>query len=361
MKRLRIYDICLPKETFRWTSENSKDEYFYIDLSSVDRESRRISDPILINESNAPSRAKQKIRFGDILFATTRPLLKRSCIVPEEYDGHICSTGFCLVRPNTTVVLSSWLHYCLCSQRFYDYIEPLQKGISYPAVSDKEVYDYKIFLPTLEIQKSIASELDAIQTIINSYKEQISDLNELAKSTFFVMFGDPIVNDKGWDLCNVIDVVKFQRGFDLPIQSREGNGNIPIYGSNGIIGRHNESMVTFGIITGRSGTLGEVYACDEPFWPLNTTLFSIDTHGNNIVFLKYLMTYYHLERFKSGSGVPTLNRNNFHNKAIPKIPFTLQEEFANKIKHIELQQSLIIEQLKDAEQLMAERMQYYFS
>lgn len=102
--KTKIEDIILPKQSFKWTDENSDREYLYIDLSSFDRKTKRISTTLVVNVSNAPSRAKQSVQTGDILFGTTRPLLKRSCIVDEKNDGQLCSTGFCLIRPNTEKV-----------------------------------------------------------------------------------------------------------------------------------------------------------------------------------------------------------------------------------------------------------------
>ena len=224
----------------------------------------------------------------------------------------------------------------------------------------KLLKELHIPIPPLPIQEKIVAELDCLSGVIEKKKEQLKELDLLAQSIFYTMFGDPITNEKGWEVKKVIDVVKMQRGFDLPIQDRDNNGVIPIYGSNGIIGYHSIHKAEFGIITGRSGTLGEVYSSNTPFWPLTTTLFSIDTHGNNIVYLKYLITYFHLERFKAGAGVPTLNRNEFHNEPIPNIPLTLQQEFAAKVEAIEKQKGLIKESIKEVEDLFNARMQYYF-
>ena len=133
----------------------------------------------------------------------------------------------------------------------------------------------------------------------------------------------------------VIEVIKLQRGFDLPINQRNRKGNISVFGANGILGFHDEAKKNFGIITGRSGTLGEVYISEKPFWPLNTTLFSIDTYENNIIYLKYLLIFYDLKRFSSGTGVPTLNRNILHDKEIISVPIELQNKFADFVKQVD--------------------------
>ena len=163
------------------------------------------------------------------------------------------------------------------------------------------------------------------------------------------MFGDPIFNSKNFPTKKVIDVVTMQRGYDLPIQDRDCTGKIPVFGSNGILGNHNLAKMDKGIITGRSGTIGEVYMCETPFWPLNTTLFSNDTHGNNICYLKFLLEFFDLKRFKSGVGVPTLNRNEFHDEQIIDVPLELQNQFASFVQQIDKSKFVLHQQLKFTE------------
>ena len=224
----------------------------------------------------------------------------------------------------------------------------------------KLLKELNIPVPPLPTQEKIVAELDCINSIIEKKREQLKELDALAQAIFYDMFGDPIRNEKGWETCRVIDVVKMQRGYDLPVQQRNIDGKIPVYGSNGIIAYHNESKMNYGVVTGRSGTIGGVYISHIPFWPLNTTLFSIDTYGNNIVYIKYLLEAFDLKRFKEGAGVPTLNRNNFHNEIIIKVNLELQLQFASKIEAIEKQKELIKRSIAEVETLLASRMQYYF-
>ncbi len=131
------------------------------------------------------------------------------------------------------------------------------------------------------------------------------------------MFGNPIYNTHNRPTTEFINVVKMQRGFDLPVQDRQQNGAVPVYGSNGALDHHDVAKIQGGgVITGRSGTIGKVFYTEGDYWPLNTSLFSVDTHGNNVIYLAYLLELFDLTRFVEGTGVPTLNRNMFHNKQI---------------------------------------------
>ena len=84
-----------------------------------------------------------------------------------------------------------------------------------------------------------------------------------------------------WHSAPLGEVETFQRGYDLPHRVRK-QGTIPVVSSAGVTDYHNLPMVNSpGVITGRYGTIGEIFFITEPFWPLNTTLYVRDLHGND--------------------------------------------------------------------------------
>ena len=112
--------------------------------------------------------------------------------------------------------------------------------------------------------------------------------------------------------CILGDLVEFQRGYDLP-KSKFVEGKYPVQSSNGILGYHNEYKVEGpGITIGRSGTVGNPHLIRENFFPHNTSLFVKEFKGNDIEYIYYLLQYLDLGNQKSGSGVPTVNRNHLH-------------------------------------------------
>lgn len=92
-----------------------------------------------------------------------------------------------------------------------------------------------------------------------------------------------------WQECALGEVMKLQRGHDLPERVRV-DGPIPIVSSSGITGRHNLAKAEPpGVVTGRYGTIGEVFFVEEPYWPLNTALYVVDFKGNDPRFVAYLL------------------------------------------------------------------------
>ncbi len=120
----------------------------------------------------------------------------------------------------------------------------------------------------------------------------------------------------GWIQCKLGDVLTLQRGFDLPQRLRK-EGNIPIISSSGESGWHNKAIVSPpGIVTGRYGTIGEVFFIDRPFWPLNTTLYVREFNGITPFYAYFLLKTVDFQSHSGKSGVPGVNRNDVHQENI---------------------------------------------
>lgn len=112
--------------------------------------------------------------------------------------------------------------------------------------------------------------------------------------------------------CLLGDLIEFQRGYDLP-KSKFVHGKYPVQSSNGILGYHHEYKVKAPSITiGRSGTVGIPHLIKTNFFPHNTALFVKDFKGNDVEYIYYLLKNLKLNEYKTGSGVPTMNRNHLH-------------------------------------------------
>lgn len=131
----------------------------------------------------------------------------------------------------------------------------------------------------------------------------------------------------GWTIQPLGQALQLQRGFDLPHHARRP-GPVPVVSSAGICGTHDQALVPGpGIVTGRYGTLGQVFYIPQAFWPLNTTLFVSDFKGNHPLFLSYLLRTVDVHAHCGKSSVPGVNRNDLH--ALPIcMPLDLGEQAA---------------------------------
>ena len=116
------------------------------------------------------------------------------------------------------------------------------------------------------------------------------------------------------------ELVALKRGYDLP-DSKRTAGNYPIISSSGMSGSHNEYRVEGpGVVTGRYGTLGEVFYVAKRFWPLNTTLYVHDYKGNSPRFISYYLRTVLSGNFNAAGAVPGVNRSVLHTLGVPKPP-----------------------------------------
>ncbi len=131
------------------------------------------------------------------------------------------------------------------------------------------------------------------------------------------------------------DLVEFQRGYDLPKSSAKG-GIYPVVTSNGIMTYHNEYKSGKSVVVGRSGTIGNPQLIEKDFWPHNTTLYVKDFKDNNIEYIYYLLLNMNIGKMKSGSNIPTLNRNHLHPlETLAETDIEKQKKLAGVLKSID--------------------------
>ena len=127
------------------------------------------------------------------------------------------------------------------------------------------------------------------------------------------------------------DFIELKRGYDLP-QAKRTSGPFPLVSSSGVSDCHSVPMVRGpGVITGRYGTIGQVYFVEDDFWPLNTTLYVRDFKGNDPKFISYFLRTVDFFAYSDKAAVPGVNRNHLHEAlgAIPDLP--TQQEIAGTL------------------------------
>ena len=174
-----IGEVTLPVLKIDPKSDQDR-EFDYIDISSIDNTMHVIGSVKQYRLRDAPSRARQIVRAGDVLFATVRPYLRNIARVPNNYDRQIASTGFSVLRP-AEGVCPAFLYYKAISREMVNELSGLQYGVSYPAVKDNQVRDQPLWLPPTEEQRRIVakieelfSELDKGVASLKTAREQLN-------------------------------------------------------------------------------------------------------------------------------------------------------------------------------------------
>lgn len=210
LKSRPIRGLVLPVST-EDPSINGDGTFSYIDIASINKEEKKIEAPSMVNNREAPCRARQLVKSGDVLVSTVRPNLNAVAAVPIELDGAVASTGFTVLRPDQTSLDSRYLFNWVKSPAFVEKMALLATGASYPAVSDRIIKNSALPLPPLEEQRRIAEVLDKADALRQKRRLALQKLDTLLQSVFLQMFGDPVRNTKGWKAYPLKDLINESR------------------------------------------------------------------------------------------------------------------------------------------------------
>ena len=166
-----IGQVTLPVSKIDPKEEPNR-EIGYIDIASIDNTRQVIGKVKQYQLKDAPSRARQIVRSGDVLFATVRPYLRNIASVPKDYDQQIASTGFSVLRP-AEGICSAFLFYKAISRDFVNALVGMQYGVSYPAVKDEQVRDQLLWLPPLREQHRIVTKIEELFSALDKGVESL--------------------------------------------------------------------------------------------------------------------------------------------------------------------------------------------
>ena len=216
----------------------------------------------------------------------------------------------------------------------------ISQGTAQDNLSWQKLSTIEFPAPPFEIQHRIADILSAYDDLIENNRKQIKLLEEPAQRLYKEWFVDlrfpghehaKIVDGvpEGWFATNINAVMTFHRGYDLT-KNNMVPGKYPVVGSTSIIGYHNQYKISGpGIVTGRSGSLGEYQLIWGNFWPHNTSLYVSDMKGHHVLYLYGMLQTVDFSSLNNGGAIPTLNRNTLSNIAVLEAPKALQQEYVH--------------------------------
>ena len=214
----------------------------------------------------------------------------------------------------------------------------ISQGTAQDNLSWKKLSTIKFPAPSYEEQVRIADILSAYDNLIENNQKQIKLLEEAAQRLYKEWFVDlrfpgyettPVVDGvpEGWQKTNINEILTFHRGYDLTRANMEA-GPYPVVGATSILGYHREYKIPGpGIVTGRSGSLGQYQFIWEDFWPHNTSLYVSDFKGHDIFYIFNLLQTVDFSALNNGGAIPTLNRNTLSNIEILEPPSALQAQY----------------------------------
>lgn len=163
-------------------AQYKKETFKYIEIGAIDP-TKGILEAKEIELKNAPSRATQVVKEGDLIIGTTRPYLKKFAIVTKEFDNDICSSGFCIIGQSKSYHLP-YLHQFLKCTYGIEQLKNKMTGGLYPAITEAELKEIKIPLPNIDEQKKIMFLIEKKKNSILKNKEIIVQIKEIAEQEF---------------------------------------------------------------------------------------------------------------------------------------------------------------------------------
>ena len=256
---------------------------------------------------------------------------KRSLRVGYVNERGIITSAYTGLVPNkvNSRYYYYFLHYLDIKKHFYSLGGGVRQSSDY-----NELKKQKFPFPPLSEQTAIVNYLDAKTEEIVTFIAKKQKLITLLKEQKLAIVSEHLKDNEGkWEQRKLKYVIFFQRGHDLTKDSFMVSGEkYPVYGSNGIIGHHNQFTTKAPCITvGRSGSVGEINFIEEDFWAHNTCLYAIRNYNNNWEFLFYLLKTIDIKSISNGTAVPTLDRKKLHAERVFLPPLKVQVEIVNKI------------------------------
>jgi type I restriction enzyme S subunit len=351
----QIGNLCEAVET-TVPGRRGEGTFRYVDISSIDNEQKYIAAVKIIANREAPSRARQIISAYDVIVSTVRPNLNAVAIVPEDLDGEICSTDFCILRAKKELLDPKFIFAWVRHPNFIKALVRLEKGIGYPAVRDKDIKQTSIPLPPLSEQKRIVAILGKADEICRLRKQANEKGKKFLQSVFFELFGnpDPTRNDRGWEIVKLEDFLEvgtggtpsrsnpsYYGGSSAWVKTTELRDNIitsteetitatglkfskaKIYPENTIV----LAMYGQGQTRGRTAKLGIPAATNQAcaaFLPSNELL-------PNYLWYWFQNSYKNIRDLAIGTPQSNLNLSILKNLEIPKPDLNLQQRFESLV------------------------------
>lgn len=258
------------------------------------------------------------------------------------------------------------------------------EGVAQPNLSTEQMKQYDIAIPPREEQERIVAELDCLSGIIEKKREQLRELDALAQSIFYQMFGDPITNEKRWEVKKLGEVCISDLGKTLDSKKNKGNLYNYLCSVNVQWGyfdlttlkemrleeselerysvKQGDLLICEGGDTGRCA----IWNSEEPMYYQNA-LHRVRFTPSTIlpIFCQYIMLYMkqngEIDKYSKGQTIKHLVKSALMSIPIVMPPIALQQEFADKIDAIEKQKELIKKSISETETLFNARMDYYFN
>lgn len=317
-----------------------------------------------------------KIFEGDVLLVKTASVGK-SAIVDTLPHAATINPQFVVFK--NIQANNQYLFYSINSEGFLVQLKSITSGSSVPTLSQKALAELQIPLPPLPLQQSIVAELDEINNLLSLKRKELETYDKLAQSLFYEMFGDPVENEKGWEVKKLGEVCVIITG-STPSTSDGSNwdghvnwvtpAELDIQLYYGETKRKITEKAAKSLIIMPKGTvllstrapIGKLaittvpMCCNQGF----KNMICKDELVNIFLYYYLLFTMDNIKAMGRGATFKEVSKNAINEYSVVLPPLSLQQLFATRIEAIEAQKANVKTAIEKLETLLAARMQYWF-
>lgn len=394
-KYIKLGDVCHQITDGSHNPPNGVEFSDYPMLSSknIGFDKLDYTDPRYLTKEQFDAEDKRtNVSDGDVLI-TIVGTIGRTCCIKAPFQRFTLQRSVAVLKPRTDTILPRYLMYCLAG--ISDYFEKEAKGVAQKGVYLKQLAKVPVPVPSLCEQKNIVEELDLVSGIRNQQKALLNEFDNLSQSIFFEMFGNPIDNEKGWDIKTLGEIATLITNGTTP------KGGSEVYVDEGILFlrsqnvwrnrivyddiahidketdakmkksslRHHDILITkTGRINTANSSLGRaaLFEGESGTANINGHVYLIRLkEGISPHFVIRILTsaaYRDYIRKVCVGGIDKRQINKEHVELFPIImpPMNLQQSFVEKIEAIERQKTLINQSIAETEKLFDYTMDKYF-
>lgn len=356
-------------------------EYRMISSQNIFDDELRINDETVrfLTEEDHYKEDKRTRLSKDVVLLTIVGTIGRACVL-KGTEGFITLQRSVSALHPSSEIYSRFLMHCLIGNR--ERLNQEAHGIAQRGIYLRQLSELEIPIPSLSEQQSIVAELDKINELINLKKAQLSDLDDFAQSIFYDMFGDLMVNDKGWEIKKLDEIAQIGDGLHGTPQydntgdcyfingNNLGNGSIVITKDTKKVNEQEKEKYKIEftnntLLVSINGSIGKVafYNNENIILGKSACYIILNEYINKVYIFNVLKNRYFLDYVSNeytGTTIRNVSLRSMRNLPIPLPPLSLQQEFAKRIELIEQQKAQISSTIKDLETLLASRMQYWF-
>ncbi|WP_063082405.1 restriction endonuclease subunit S [Escherichia coli] len=363
-----IGEVTLRTSNIKWREATRS--YRYVDLTSVDIETKKITETTEVTANNAPSRAQKLIEENDVIFATTRPTQQRFCLIDGEYSDEVASTGFCVLRAKQDEVLPKWIWHWISTSYFKEYVEENQSGSAYPAISDAKVKECYIPVPCPENPEKSLTIQSEIVRILDKFTALTAELTaELTmRKKQYNYYRNQLLSFEGgsveWKSLGEVAIITI--GAFVRKDKQNPDADYPVYNGGRTPTGYYEDFNNDGdkiIVSARGANAGFVNKSSTPYWAGNSC-YSISVRSTEQ--LHWMYVYYYLKQsetkltgIQQKGGIPAVSKKQMEDLLLPIPSKSEQVRIVTILDKFDTLTSSITEGLPREIELRQKQYEYY--